>query len=157
MKSAQKILASAFWLLLVSSLRSTSITLTEAAAASDLLLVDQSDTSSLNAILNDHLPSRDVTTRSLQTGRDYDIGAPVITYAGFRLTLAYTVRDQITPEMVRPLVFRDGECSRPLDEDTAAGIIMDVIPDNTSGGDGSGTRTVRISLGLFSHVCLWWV
>jgi hypothetical protein len=147
MKSAQTILASAFWLLLVSSTSSTTTT-TEAAAAasvvtrdSDLLLVDPSDT-----IRYEQNPMD--ATRNLQTGRDYDIGAPVITYVGFRLTLAYTVRDQITPEMVRPLVFRDGECSRPLDEDTAAGIIIDVIPENTSGGDGSGTRTVRF-FGLF--------
>lgn len=119
---------------------------------------DMRETAAEATTLMNEIISVSSNTRNLQEGtaREYDIGEPEISYSGFRLTLAYTVRDHITEDMIHPLYFRNEKCTLGLDEDTANGITTDIIPDGTPLGSGAGTRTVGHSSLFTLHRSLNW-
>jgi hypothetical protein len=80
--------------------------------------------------------------RGLQSvSRLWDISEPVISYQGMQLDLNYIVRDQVRANYVTVELFRDDECTKPIEEDNNY-IVTDIINDLTTFGDGSGTRTV---------------
>lgn len=81
--------------------------------------------------------------RQVQTTTMWDISIPEISYSGMQLDLAHTVGDHVRTNYVSVEVFRDEQCSSPIDESSNNYLIVDIVNDNTPFGDGSSFRTVR--------------
>lgn len=84
----------------------------------------------------------DVVRRKLQL--EQYIEAPTISFAGFVLSLDFTVRDNIRENLVNVKVFQDEDCSKILNFEQNNYLDRNVIPDLTTVGDGSGQRVVRV-------------
>jgi hypothetical protein len=87
-------------------------------------------------------------TRGLQlfnNANEVGVQEPIVSWSVYRLILDYEFADSVTNDMIGVNLYRDRECSRDI-TDTQEYLKMDVVPDGTPIGDGSGTRNVRISL-----------
>jgi hypothetical protein len=117
-----------------------------AAAAAVSAAIGAPEQSTTPELMNDFV-------RDLQSDdRLYDIGIPVVGYQGLQLNMDYIVRDQITADAVKVTLYRDEACTRAITAEENDYLSVDIIPDLTTLGDGSGTRTVSIV-----YIRLWCV
>ena len=83
------------------------------------------------------------THRVLQQYPQY-INPPIVTYAGFVTSLAYTLRDNVREGLMDIELYQDSTCTNKINPSTNNYLNYELIPDLTPRGDGDKTRVVRI-------------
>ena len=77
----------------------------------------------------------------------YQIGEPEISFNFFRLSFDYPVQDSIDNEQPMFDLYRDGQCTKEITNNEY--VEIDIVPDNTPPGDGTGMRNIHVDLVIY--------